>query len=376
MSWIELPPEDQQRRGLLRAGFAPRAERAVNIGLACIVAVFAVAWSYVVAEAYRTGESPAISSRITAPVLSADAPPETAFLLDAALRVFAERAPYRGESGEVRVVIAEPGDTSLPLPDSLPAGVDVAVTPAEGDTTSAVPTSIDAAERTPGIWNVVLGINDALRRVPDMSVISLVPLTEKRGGRIGSYLIGSWPYESGGKPSSDAYLPPVGLVRVTPENQDLQVSRHFRLRDFLTKGQENVWPKYVAMSPRLLDKLELTIQEMGEMGHPVQQVGIISGFRTPQYNEGGGNTGGRGALSRHMYGDAMDFYIDNDRDGRMDDLNGDGRVDIGDARVLAEAADRVEREHPTLIGGIGIYRPTGAHSGFVHVDTRGYRARW
>jgi uncharacterized protein YcbK (DUF882 family) len=155
-----------------------------------------------------------------------------------------------------------------------------------------------------------------------------------------------------------------------------QISEHFQLRDFLTKGQENVWPKYVALSTTLLDKLELTIQELEQSGKPVQDVGVISGFRTPQYNAHGGETGGRGKLSRHMYGDAMDIYIDNDRNGRMDDLNGDGRVDIGDARVLAAAADRVERKYPVLIGGIGTYRPTGAHSGFVHIDTRGFRARW
>jgi hypothetical protein len=78
-----------------------------------------------------------------------------------------------------------------------------------------------------------------------------------------------------------------------------------------------------------------------------------------------------------MYGDAMDIYIDNNNDGRMDDLNGDGRIDIGDARVLAAAADRVEKKYPSLIGGIGVYRPKGgAHSGFVHIDTRGFRARW
>jgi uncharacterized protein YcbK (DUF882 family) len=29
------------------------------------------------------------------------------------------------------------------------------------------------------------------------------------------------------------------------------------------------------------------------------------------------------------------------------------------------------------VGGIGVYRPRpGAHSGFVHIDTRGTRARW
>jgi hypothetical protein len=131
------------------------------------------------------------------------------------------------------------------------------------------------------------------------------------------------------------------------------------------------------LSPRLLDKLELTIQELEAVGVTVTNVGVVSGFRTPHYNMRGGDPRGRGALSRHMYGDAADIFIDNDRDGQMDDLNGDGRVDLSDARMIAEAAERVERRFPHLIGGIGVYRPRpGAHSGFVHIDTRGYRARW
>ena len=60
----------------------------------------------------------------------------------------------------------------------------------------------------------------------------------------------------------------------------------------------------------------------------------------------------------------------------MDDLNGDGRVDINDAHILAAAADSVERQHPELVGGIGIYPATGAHGPFVHIDARGTRARW
>ena len=121
---------------------------------------------------------------------------------------------------------------------------------------------------------------------------------------------------------------------------------------------------------------ELAELALLELSVEVRHVGIISGFRTPWYNEHGGNTDGRASLSRHMYGDAMDFYIDNDGDQGMDDLNGDGRVDVADARVLAAAADGVETAHPGLVGGIGVYRPTGAHRGFVHLDTRGYRARW
>jgi len=38
-----------------------------------------------------------------------------------------------------------------------------------------------------------------------------------------------------------------------------------RLRDFLTKDQPNVWPKYLLLNPKLLDKLELTIQELEAM---------------------------------------------------------------------------------------------------------------
>jgi uncharacterized protein YcbK (DUF882 family) len=196
---------------------------------------------------------------------------------------------------------------------------------------------------------------------------------------VGEYLVGEWPSRSE-RPANlrtEKYDAPAGLIAVTPQNRDLQVSEHLTLGDFLTKGQEDVWPKYVAITPEVLDKVELTIQQLEAMGHPVENIGVISGFRTPYYNAHGGSTSGRGSVSRHMYGDALDFYIDNDRDGRMDDLSGDGSVGIQDARIIAEAADQVEREYPEYVGGIGTYSPNpGAHSGFVHVDARGYRARW
>jgi uncharacterized protein YcbK (DUF882 family) len=102
----------------------------------------------------------------------------------------------------------------------------------------------------------------------------------------------------------------------------------------------------------------------------------MSGFRTPQYNRRGGDSTGRAGLSRHMYGDAADVWVDDDGDGQMDDLDGDGRHDLDDARVVCEAVDRVEREHPELVGGCGYYPGNGAHGPFTHIDTRGYRARW
>ena len=80
--------------------------------------------------------------------------------------------------------------------------------------------------------------------------------------------------------------------------------------------------------------------------------------------------------SRHQFGDAADVFIDNNGDGRMDDLNGDRRVDLRDARVIEAAVDRVERQHPALVGGCGYYSASGGHGPFTHIDTRGYRARW
>ena len=227
----------------------------------------------------------------------------------------------------------------------------------------------------PGVWNVVLKMADAIRPAGDISVITLVPLSAKQGGRIGGYRIGSWPYEGGGAPKP-VYEPPAGLVKVTRENMNLWLSEHIQLKDFITKGQEGVWPKYVALQPRVLDKVELTIQELKRSGHPVKDIFVVSAFRTPSYNESGGDPSGRAALSRHMYGDAMDIAVDNDGNGRMDDLNGDGRVTVADARVIGQAAERVERAHPELVGGCGVYPGNGAHGPFTHIDARGYRARW
>src|SRR5688572_6856213 len=365
-----LPPQRRLPRSRFeRAGLSPQQERWFNLVSVVLVVAFIIGWGYTAMRAIRTGESPPLLGRaLTVNPLSPEAVPEPVYLLDAAMRSFASNR-YRGKSGAVRVIVQAPGD-SMTAPDSLPTGAQMRYGASPTDTLGG------GSPAKPGIWNVMVAMGKAVRTVPDLRVVTLVSLSEKRGGRIGTYRIGNWPYESGGKPRSARYAPPPGLVRVTPENLNLQLSEHFYLRDFVTKGQVNVWPKYVAMSPQLLDKLELTIQELNASGVPAKHVGVISGFRTPLYNAEGGSTGGRGALSRHMYGDAMDWYVDNDRNGSMDNLNRDGRINKEDGRVIGKAAERVEKKYPDLVGGIGLYNPTGAHNGFVHIDTRGYRARW
>ena len=148
---------------------------------------------------------------------------------------------------------------------------------------------------------------------------------------------------------------------------------HFSLRQFLCK-QQSGYPKFVVVQEKLLLLLEELLTEVNRRGYNITTFGFISGYRTPFYNHKIRNV----KYSRHIYGDAADIFIDTDYNDRMDDLNGDGKIDISDARVLYDIADNftgsaVGREFK---GGLGKYTPTAFHSGFVHVDTRGYRVRW
>jgi uncharacterized protein YcbK (DUF882 family) len=227
---------------------------------------------------------------------------------------------------------------------------------------------------------VFLAVGNAVRPVAGFNVITLLPFASKKNGRIGVYYVGTWPSEHGkvgpAKAPPGEYDNPSGFIEVTPQNADVHVSEHFTLRNFLTHDQPNVWPKYIVLQPKLPDKLELVLADLEAHGYDVHGVRIMSGFRSPQYNYTGGTTEGRANLSRHMYGDASDIYIDDNGDGQMDDLNHDGKITIADAKVIEAAVDRVEAAHPELVGGAGVYTAASGHGPFIHIDTRGYRARW
>jgi hypothetical protein len=230
----------------------------------------------------------------------------------------------------------------------------------------------DSAVAHPGVY--ALGTGSSFGS--PFTLITMLPFTSKTRGRIGRYLVGRWPSERR-HPRSAAYANPDGFIEVTPDNEDTPVSEHFRLRDFLTHDQQDVWPKYIVLREALVDKLELIIDDLAAHGHPNAHLVVMSGFRTPAYNAlGVGSHGGRARDSRHQFGDAADIYVDDDGDGMMDDLNGDGRIDTRDARVLLSSVDRVEAAHPDLVGGAGVYRGTRAHGPFLHVDVRGDPARW
>lgn len=295
----------------------------------------------------RSGYSTSAGTRTPSPAASpsrtASSLPASAGLLDS----------LRGRSGKLRARFVASGGTSaamIPILRTLFG---------------------DSALTRPGIYSS----NDAVGSSGPFHFITMRPFTDKVRGKIGAYRIGFFPAERS-LPRSKAYSNPSGFLEVTADNQNTYVSENFRLRDFLTHDQVNVWPKYLVLQESLLDKLELVLEELRSSGVQAGKLYVMSGFRTPQYNEQGVGAGGRVQDSRHQYGDAADVYVVNGDRNWMSDLNGDGRVDTRDAAVLARAVERVEKAHPELVGGIGIYTATSAHGPFVHIDVRGQRARW
>lgn len=356
-----------------RLGLSARGERILDVAGIAFLVLFALAWAWSIAnarEAAGRGELVPTAGGTLAASLSHGDAPTTAYLTDAAIETFA--GGLRGRSGRLRARTVLPGDTISS--HGLPSGAAV-VYESPGDVANG-----DARPAQPGIQRLAVGVGKALKPVADLNVITMLPFTAKQRGRIGLYYIGSWPSESGARGPKKApagrYGNPRGFIQVTRENQNTHVSQHFQLRDFLTKDQPHVWPKYLVLEMRLIDKLELVMADLARRGVNTEGVVVMSGFRTPQYNVGGGNTGGRAGLSRHMYGDAADVYIDNDGNGTMDDINRDGRVDVRDAWFMNESVERVERENPELVGGAGVYVACCGHGPFIHIDTRGYRARW
>ncbi len=205
------------------------------------------------------------------------------------------------------------------------------------------------------------------------ALIVLRPFGSKRGDVLNGYRLGRWPAERWIMARN--YFNPDGFVEVTPKNVGLRLSDHFTLGDFVTHDQRNTWPKYVVLEEKLIDKLELVLADLASHGIPTGHVVVLSGFRAPYYNDRGVGEG-MARASRHQFGDAADLIIDDDGNGRMDDLNRDGVVDLRDIAAIIAAIARVEKAHPDLVGGLGTYQATGPSGPFAHIDVRGTSARW
>jgi hypothetical protein len=229
-----------------------------------------------------------------------------------------------------------------------------------------------AAADAPGIARLEVE-NRLTGEVAIIHVVTLVPAARvDKDSRLNGYRVGRYPQQP--LRGLEIYRPPAGFVEVTAANRDLRISPNFRLGQFVSK-QSSGYPKYLVLRANLLLKLEKILAALNRSGRPTRELVIMSGYRTPWYNAAIGNV----AYSRHLWGGAADIYLDDTpADGRMDDLNGDGKIDRADARWLAAFVDDLAAsgEFGARIGGIGVYGGTAAHGPFIHVDVRGYRARW
>lgn len=205
-----------------------------------------------------------------------------------------------------------------------------------------------------------------------LNVIVMHPAGKLVQGRLNGFRIGAYPAKPlNGDP---IYLAPDGFIELNAQTAALALSPHFRLSQFPSK-QPGGYPKYLVLNERLLLKLELLLEQVNARGFPAETLTVMSGYRTPWYNEAIDNV----AYSRHVYGGAADVFVDvMAPKGVMDDLNRDGRLDHEDAQTLYSWAHDLYRraEHVRLRGGMGVYDATAAHGPFLHIDARGKPARW
>lgn len=224
------------------------------------------------------------------------------------------------------------------------------------------------APEKPGAYAVQLS---SMGKTMKINILVMTPMSGKEGEHLNGYRIGNYPATP--LKGNPIYNKPRGLFEVTDANRKLQLTPHFHLEQFLCK-QSGDFPKYLVVRERLLLKLEYLLARVNEAGYDIETFGFISGYRTPYYNKSIGNV----QYSRHVWGGAADIFVDQNKDGRMDDLNGDGKVDEKDVAVFHQIVEEQynKDEYKEFRGGLGFYRKNASHSGFIHVDVRGWKARW
>lgn len=227
------------------------------------------------------------------------------------------------------------------------------------------------APKESGLYSILLtavGVTESMK----INCWVMTPITEPKEVIINDFKIGTYPH-----PKREEYAAPKGFIEVNKRTENAYVSPNFQVKEFLS-NQAGKWkyPNYVYLDEALLIKLELVLAAVNNSGIPCDKFAVLSGYRTPYYNTLKDNK----EYSRHQFGKAADIYIDNDNDGWMDDLNGDGKRSSVDAQVLYDLIDGFQKQdwYKDFVGGMGFYEQNTSRTSFLHLDvrTRKIPIRW
>ncbi len=173
----------------------------------------------------------------------------------------------------------------------------------------------------------------------------------------------------------DSYQPPVWWLRITPGNESFAVVPRLTVGE-LVAFTEDTGLRHTEVVPvcyRMWQAVEQLRKALEAKSIPGSALYLISMFRSPRYNRAVGSN----AFGRHIYGDAFDFYIDLEGDGKASDLNNDGKVDRRDAYRIVSIIENLQADGRIPMGGIGVYQTVGGDHGLtMHLDMRGHRATW
>ena len=147
----------------------------------------------------------------------------------------------------------------------------------------------------------------------------------------------------------DIYKRIVGNTRI----KQLLPKDQFYSAAIMNRSKQIYW----RIDKNLLYKIFELREELDRQGYDQDAFKIKSGFRTPVFNHQV-----KGASkSRHIKGEAVDMTVgDINRDGKYSDKDKQILINILEQKIIKDQ------------GGIGKYPGTRT----VHMDVRGYRARW
>ena len=221
------------------------------------------------------------------------------------------------------------------------------------------------APNTPGFYQVATQHEKLGRGV--LQLIVKTPIDTARVKQHNGYQLNQYPKPYKGYVK---YSQPKGLIEINKALEDRYLSDLVQVKDVMCK-QRSDYPKYLLVDTEGLRMLDDLYEYLTAKGLKFSRFSFISGYRTPYYNRMIGN----GKYSRHLYGDAFDLYIDENGDYRMDDLNRDGKQNKQDVDYLYQLFLTFFKDNKRQ-GGVGKYLPNSRHGGFVHIDNRGFNARW